>query len=315
MQRCKTTVSYTMALLVFLCSATVVSAQERTVETSSRKAPGWIGITVNDHFIASASAGTLETAKELAMADIRSQIVNAVASNIVSVEETYITSERADDREAYRSGYASHVRTTAAFLPFITGIAFSDDTEAYWEKIRNRKTKEFRYSYHLKYHFPKTRIEELIAEYMKLDTEQWNKFLELKSGYDTLSDVEDIAKAINELSALSSWFEEGWRKEEVLSLQKSYRDVFPGIYIKVISNRPGYLEYCLMFKDRILECTRKPVLKSEYATEMTWCPKNDGTCNVRYSYAGVLAWDKKEIQIIYNFGNKTLRHVVNFNIQ
>lgn len=311
MQKCR------ISVVLFLLSLAGIGsyAQEKVVESSASRTPEWIGTAMKDYVVSGAEAATLAAAKDIAMNDIRSQIVNAVASNIIAVSETDTRSKRVNDEEAYSREYYKHVRTTAANLPFVSGISFSDDVESYWEKRYVKNEKRYYYSYHLKYHFPKARLDRLIDEYKTQDASCWQRYTELKHGLASFCAVEDIRIAANELASLSSWFEEGYRKDAVLALQKSYMDAYSGISLIPVLNVPGCFTYRLQFDGRSLECSGKPSLKSEYATELDWAPSDDNTYTVRYSYEGVREYDRKEILLVYRFGPQTLRYVINFKLQ
>lgn len=311
MQRCRNIAVFVLLAFAGICSY----AQEKVVESSARRAPEWIGTAMKDYVVAAAEAATLSAAKDIAMNDVRSQIVNAVASNIVAVSETDIRSIRVDDEEAYSREFYSHVQTAAANLPFVSGISLSDDVESYWEKRYVKSEKRYYYSYHLKYHFPKARLDRLIVEYRELDASRWQRYTELKQWLDSFGNVGDIQAAVNELASLASWFENGYRKDAVMALQKSYMDSYSGISLIPVSNTPGCFVYRLQLNGRGLECSKSPSLKSEYATEIDWAPSDDNTYVVRYSYDGVREYDRKEILLLYRFGPQTLKYVINFNLQ
>lgn len=311
MQRCRVIAVSVMLVFTGICSY----AQEKVVESSARHAPEWIGTAIRDYVVASAEAATLSAAKDMAMNDIRSQIVNAVASSVVAVSETDTRSIRVGDEEAYSREYYSHVRTAAASLPFVSGISMSDDVESYWEKRYVKDGKRHYYSYHLKYHFPRSRLDRLIAEYRELDDSRWSRYAELRQQLDLFGNVEDIQRAVNELASLASWFEDGYRKEAVLALRKSYADSYSGIAIVPVSNTPGCFVYRLQLNGRWLECPASPSLKSEYATYIEWIPSDDNTYVVRYGYDGVREYDRKEILLLYRFGSRTLRYVIDFKLQ
>lgn len=311
MQRCRIILVSILLALGGTCSY----AQEKVVESSTRHAPEWIGTAIRDYVVTGAEAATLSAAKDMAINDIRSQIVSAVASNVISISRTDTRSIKVDDEEAYSREYYSHVQTTAANLPFVSGISLSDDVESYWERRYIKNEKRHYYSYHLKYHFPKSRLDRLIAEYREMDASRWSRYTELKQQLDSFSNVEDIQKAVNELASLASWFEEGYRKEAVLALRKSYIDSYSGIYLIPISNTPGCFVYRLQLNGRSLECSAAPSLKSEYATHIECIPSGDMTYVVRYCYDGVREYDRKEILLVYRFGPKTLRYVIDFKLQ
>lgn len=311
MQKCRIPV----VLFLLSLAGAGLHAQEKVVESNARRAPEWIGTAMKDYVVAGAEAATLSAAKDIAMNDIRSQIVNAVASNVAAVSETDTRSIRVDDEEAYSREYYSHVRTAAANLPFVSGISLSDDVESYWEKCYVKSEKRYYYSYHLKYHFPRSRLDRLIVEYRELDASQWSRYAELKQQLDSFGNVGDIQTAVNELASLESWFENGYRKDAVTALRKSYMDSYSGISIIPVSNTPGCFVYRLQLNGRWIEYSKSPSLKSEYATEIDWTPSDDNTYVVRYSYDGVREYDRKEIQLLYRFGPQTLKYIIKFNLQ
>ena len=300
-----------LALLLGVC----MNAQDKLVTSSASRPPEWIGLSIADYIISAVQAKSLTEAKEMAITDIRKQIVSAIAVNITSSSESSSHSETVDGKETYLRSYHNVVTSNAAALPFVSGISLSDNVESYWEKRYIKDKDTYYYFYHVKYHFPKARLMRLIAEYKALDEERWSKYLALKDAFGTFTSVDFIPQAVNELSALTSWFEKGYRKSSVEALIKSYKDSYSAIVIVPVENVPGSFTYKLQLNGRDIKCSTKPSLKSEYARELEWFESGDNLCHVTYTYDGVREYDKKEILINHRFGPSSVRYVVHFKLK
>ena len=206
-----------LSALLFLHTT---AAQEKVLESSAKKAPAWIGTTEAGFIIVSAEEPTLDAAQKRCLNDIRQSIVNAVCVNIRSEETlTERQTEYAVASDIYRR-YESQLKTVAGRLPFITGILISD-AETYWEKRYVKRDKRTYYLCHVRYPFPITRRNALIAEFLRQDREQYAKLTALKEQFGTFTRIEEIDRAITELEPLIAYFFDDMRRNEAQALQRN----------------------------------------------------------------------------------------------
>ncbi len=304
-------------LLLFglLLTASPVLSQEKIVERSASHAPQWTGIAQSDYVIASAQAETLDEAQNKCLNDIRQSIINGVSFNICS-EETSIDRQtsRNNSTDVFR-GYSSEVKTVAAKLPFIANISPSD-TEIYWERRLIKKEKKYYYIVHMRYPFSQAQRDDLVAQFLKQDREQYDKYLALKDQFDKFTSIEEIGRALNDLRPLVNYFFDSRRHDEMIALQRNYERLYPSISIVPYSNEPGCNIFCFQLDGRLMQTSVEPVIRKQYATNVAVQPIDGGYYMVTYDYDQCLDDDENTIELLYRIGGgRTLKHHFSFDVR
>ncbi|MBE9488476.1 MAG: hypothetical protein IMY73_04755, partial [Bacteroidetes bacterium] len=65
----------------------------KIIEKSSRKQPIWLNSTENEYIITSAISNNIEKAKEMCMDNVKKSIIDAVAQNVKSSDQSTISQE------------------------------------------------------------------------------------------------------------------------------------------------------------------------------------------------------------------------------
>ncbi len=308
-----------MKRILTLCLAALAlvetgAAQEKIQERSAPKAPKWIGTSASEYIIVSAEEPTLDAARDRCLKDIQQAIVNTVSVNICSDEQLFEQQHERDGASTFSRDYESQIRTQAGRLPFITNITLSD-AEIYWERRLVKKEKRTYYICHAKYPFPLTRRNELIAEFMRQDREQYAKYLALKEELDTFTRIEDIGRAITDLGQLYDYFFDGRRRGEVEALQRKYRSAYGEIAAIPYSNELGEHYFYLTIAGRRVTTSRAPVIKSQYATDIVVTPVGESLYRVTYNHEQCLDEDDNRIELIYMLGAQAVRHGFSFDVR
>ncbi len=304
-------------LLIFgllLCSVSAVFAQEKIVERSASRAPKWLGIAQSDYVIASAQAETLDEAQDKCMNDIRQSIINGVSFNICSEEtSTDRQTSHNNSTDVFR-GYTSEVKTVAAKLPFIANIS-SSDAEIYWERRLIKKEKKYYYIVHMRYPFSQAQRDELIAQFLKQDREQYDKYLTLKDRFDKFTSIEEIGRALNDLRPLANYFFDSRRHDEVVALRRNYERLYSAISIVPYSNELGCNFFYFQLDGRMMQTSVEPIIKKQYATNIVVQPVEGGYYMVTYDYDQCLDDDENTIELLYRIGGgHTLKHHFAFDV-
>ena len=302
-----------IVMLSLLLATQGVYAQQKVVERSSKKAPEWVGVSVADHIVVSGEAATLNAAKEKCLANIRQSIVNSVATNISSKELTLDTQTINGQTTDVLHRYESQVQAIAAKLPFITGISL-DDAEIYWQKLYNKREKSYKYEVHAKYPFSLLRRNSLIMEYLKQEQEQNEKYRALKSEFSTFTEIEFINRAIAELKALEHYFVDQKRKDEAKVLASNYHKLYSQISIVPYHNALGEIVYYLNLEGRRMTTSRRPNIKSQYATSINFAPAEQNMYRITYNYDNCQDNDENKIEVIHNFASGSTRYSFFFDV-
>lgn len=300
-----------LSALLALHAAT---AQEKVLESSAKKAPVWIGTTEAGSIIVSAEEPTLDAAQKRCLNDVRQSIVNAVCVNIRSEETlTERQTEYTVASDIYRR-YESQLKTVAGRLPFITGISISD-AETYWEKRYMKRDKRTYYICHVRYPFPITRRNALIAEFLRQDREQYAKLTALKERFDTFTQIEAIDRAITELEPLIAYFFDDMRRDEAVALQRNYRKLYTMISTVACGNELGEHTFCFTLNGRRVTTSRRPTVQSQWATGIVITPTDEGRYRVTYNYEMCPDDMENSIELIYLLGGQVVRHSFTFDVR
>lgn len=301
-------------VLMLLCITSIaVNAQEKVVENSGKK-PKWIGTTMPETIIVTADAPDMMEARNKCMDLVKQEIVNSVAVNINSSSFSSKTQTSFNEHYALKTEYSSEIKTIAARLPFISGISVSD-AETYWERIYVKKEKRYFYRFHLKYSYPEITKKKLIFEFEKNDEEKSLQLEKLKSEYNNIYSVEEIGSRIVELRALAEYFFDDVRKSETTLLIKQYNELYSQITVQTLNNTPGEYSCVLILKDKVVSCSKLPLLKSDYVTNLTVSRNvSDKSFTVKYDYKGCESDDPNTVEMVFHLGNKKMKHEFRFDI-
>lgn len=296
-------------LISFLTLSSICYSQEKIVDDSGKK-PKWVGLTMPETIIVSATAPELMEAKNKCMDLVKQEIINSVAVNITSNSSRTTNQNSFNGHYAAESDYSSEFKTIAANLPFITGISITD-AETYWQKVYMKSEKKYYYICHLKYPFSESIKQRLIFDFKKIDSEKEQQLRELQSKTENISSVEDIGTYLIEARALSYYFFDNTRKSEVALLQKKLNDMYSRISVQEIENIPGKYTFSLILDNKNISFSKMPKIESEYATNLSFKKgETSQTYTVNYDYNGCVPEDPNTIVITFNFGNR--RHIHSF---
>lgn len=299
---------------LLLCLLQPLAAQEKIVEKSQPRQPKWLGISMADYIITSATNAELEAAKGECLSNIRQTILNSVSVNISSEEQLQNRQHISQGKERLSSDYLSEVKTIAAKMPYITNISLSD-AEVYWVKRYHKKKKTYRYEVHVKYSFPEFRRKALVVQFLKQDRLQYEKYLELKEHLTKVESLEEIQRCITDLTALKNYFVDSRRRDEVEALQKNYRQLYDAVSIVPYESELGRHVFCFMLEGRKVRVAHKPVVKAEFATNIEVKPLENGMYELTYCYDQCWDDDLNVITLIYRVGGHVFRHEVPFDVR
>ena len=301
-------------MLFSLLATSNLSAQQKVVESSAKRAPEWIGISQTNYIIVSAEHATLDGAKSACLANIQQSIISSIAVHVTSTEQSYDAMTQTKYNEDITHSYESRVEAVAMRLPFIQGITI-DKAEIYWKKIYDKSDKSYKYEMHAKYPFSALERNRLLEEFDAMEKEHNDKFAQIKEAFSTFTDVEYIARAITDLSALHEYYIDNARKAEVTALKENYRKLYSAISIVPYYNELGDIVFYLNLDGRRMVTSRRPVIKSEYASEIELSAIEDNLYRIAYNYEYCQPEDDNKIEISYQFAsNAVARHTFYFDV-
>lgn len=296
---------------LFAISIVGYARTEKVVEKSAKKAPQWIGTVNADFFSVSATAPTLEDAKDRCLSDIQQYITNSVAVNITSVENSEQSLYSVDDVSHVMTKYSSQVKAQSTYLPFIAGISLSNAEEVYWERRYVKEDKLYYYVYHVYYPFSARERAIAVQEFKDMDASYENKLIELEKNFNEFTNLDYVREAIASLNGLMGYFFDNARATRAKALHKSYRDCYSHVVIKEGPQAHKQITYTLSLNGRQVTSTTVPVVRSNYADNLR-VTNQDGTYVVEFEPL-VIPGEEHTIEVSYMWEGRTVSQKILFN--
>lgn len=296
--------------ILSLFAGTCYGQKERTVERSASRAPEWLGISDADRFSVSAVAQTLDAAQQGCLDEIKQHIVNSIAVNITSEESFNQDALVRDNVTAMLTRYSSQVETKSAGIPYLCGISLSKATDIYWERRFVKQQKRYYYICHVQYPFSEWERRTAIDDFLRIDRQYESRLDELQRNFHTFTDLSYIGEAVSELDVLIRYFFDANRQHSASALQNKYLRARQEVAVVPDESSVGVFRYHLSLHGRQVTTAAKPILKSDYATNMRVMPSGNGYV-LLYDEMGIEG-EENTILINYPFG-KDARHTVIFD--
>lgn len=297
-------------LLLFIITLSTV-AQEKVVQREGD--PGkWINTLESGYIITSGRAAELEQAKQLALDHVKLSIVQSVAER-VEVTTVHTTTELSGDVTSFLDTWKEDVATESGNVPFLKGISMSKVEGWYWEKIKNKSSKQLFYRYHIKYPFSDQELNALIAAYEKNDRELTDRLENEIYIIDHTSSLDELVAAQSRLREMSGIFKDQ-RKQQVSAGLAAFKATMQTLSVVPLSNHPGEMIVLLKSGDRMFAVEKSPRVSSPCA-EILEVTDIEGKTRVTYSYDYCRAGsDQNILAFYYTLGAIRLKDEVRFDI-
>lgn len=296
--------------ILSLFAGTCYGQKEKVVERSISRAPEWLGISDADRFSVSATAETLDAAQQGCLNEIKQHIATSIAVNITSKELFGQDALVRDNVTAMLTRYSSQVETHSADMPYLCGISLSKATAIYWERRFVKQQKRYYYICHVQYPFSESERRASIDDFLRIDRRYEDKLAELQRNFYTFTDISYISEAVSEIDALLGYFFDANRRRSAEILRDKYIRARQDVAVVPDNSSLGAFRYHLSLQGRQVTTDIKPVLKSDYATNLRVMPSDEGYI-LLYDDIGIEG-EENTIQITYPFG-KEARYTVLFD--
>lgn len=148
---------------------------------------------------------------------------------------------------------------------------------------------------------------------MAIDDAKQAEYERLRRELGTITDIDRIQLAVNELDGLYDYFFDATRKGDVETLRRNYRALYHAVSIEVESEAPGECVYSLRLDGRPATTAVQPRLKSESVLEMAVKPYGDGRYLLSYDPQYASPTDINKIEVLYLFGGARVSQTIFFN--
>ncbi len=283
--------------ILLACGTIAANAETKVVERSAKKAPAWVGTAVDGYLTIAVQAKSIADAQRQAEDEIAGRIVMAVARNI-SIGSSNVSSETISGNSV--ESHDEFTRTSAirgANLPFMKGISLAKAEEIYWEKRRDKKTKEEFYDYYVKYPFFRTEQSMLVAQFEEYDAEKEAELAALEAEIDEVDSSEAIKSAMGRVDALKKYFFDNVRQTRADNLYQRYKSL--GKSIAMTGKPAGANKFKIEFQlaGKPFKVYTVPKVTSNYAASIQTTPDGNGGFDITYDNSDCLEDEENWIEV------------------
>lgn len=193
----------------------------KIVQTSTKKAPVWLGISGDGYLTVEGYGTSLSAAQSDALQALQLQIAMAIATHVQGQTSNSITSITSGGSTSEADVFSSQMKSTASNLPFLKGISLSNANEQYWQKYSDGK-----YVLHVHYPFSDSQQRALIAEFECYVAEKEAELRDLANALNTIGDVQGININKQKVIALKSAFVDPDHLAQVNALEAQYNALY-----------------------------------------------------------------------------------------
>ena len=298
-----------MTLAIISLSFTLFG-QYKVIESSIKRVPEWIYSVEDGYLIVSATGNSIEQAKEAVLANVKKQITQSIASQIVSETNLFSSYLQSEDGFHKEQAVESAIMSRTAKLPFISEITLSKAEDYYWEKRHYKKEQRYEYFYVIKYPFSEFEMKMLVMEYEEHDKHLNAQLKEYEDGIENIVTIEDIAANITKINAFKDEFDTtDPRYKQVEGIITRYRQLYDNINIDAVQQKKGTITATLTLGSREISTSQRPNISSNCATEISYSYEGN-TLVIRYNSENCYEDDENYIDIRYKLGTKYLKERV-----
>ena len=304
-----------IVVLFFFIPFFACISQTRVIESSSRRAPGWVNGLEKDYIITVGTGSTIQKAQQDAINMVRENIVNSVAVNVKTESEMYTEETNLNNNvNIYLQEFATTTTTASGPVPYLQGISLAQVEDYYWEKIENRRDGSITYNYHIKYPFSDFEMQKLVMDFRKRDREMSNQLDEILKSIDRkqFRTVEEIDRSIDELRVFVDYFVDARKDRAQLGISQC-RQLYESIELAEKESNLGELTYAMKLDNETIHTSRRPVVSSECA-RITNIDSHNGYTTIEYDYDYCYEDPENHIMVRYRFGTVNVERPFYFDI-
>lgn len=296
-----------------LLITTNACAQYRVVDSSQRRTPNWVNTLEKDYIIINAEGSSIAEAQQNALMLIKERIVTSVADNVRAESELFTEEVNYNNNvTVFLEQYTATITTQSGDIPYLQGISLSKAEGFYWEHLRDRRSGNEKYRYHVRYPFPEFELGKLVMDFQIMQRQLTAELHDLLNAISEVTSVEQINGKIAELQTLADSFVDG-RKERALNGISRYRELLNSINLHEEAGRLGKLRFSLRAGDRVLTTAQQPNVRSECA-RITGMQQEGKHWVVNYDTDYCYDDPENHIEVHYRFGTSSIRNRFYFDV-
>lgn len=311
--------------LIFLtvCISLSLQAQYKVKESSQKRMPEWVTSVTKDYLNVSATGATIEEAKASALASVKQQIIESIASRVIAETDLSRTDVEVNGEYNYAQSVKTNIYSMTAKMPFLGELSLSKVSNYYWEQRFYKESRSYEYFYAVQYPFSDFDMKKLVMDFnlhnKQLD-EKLSKFESNLKNQTNINSIEDIDVNISNLKAFSEEFTTlDPRYIQINNMIAQYRKLYDYISMYYYQNQKGVIAVSLSLSGKDISTQQKPILKSNCATKLSSFYEGN-VLVINYDDFSCYPEDENYIDVRYKTGNKyiteriPLNNIINISI-
>ena len=241
-----------ITLILLSCLLASCLSSNRVIDRSQKKTPGWIHGIPKEYVVAYGTGTTHEEAKQQAIKRVKEEIIKSIAVQVTVVE----SSTTSEDVDSFFESFNTETNVQSDYFEPLKGISINKVTDYYWE---NRKENGIeRVIYYIKYPFPSSKLNQLIADYERINAE-WTNELKAVTQKEYYTTVEELFEDIEKLDYLRKKLP-NQRSTEAYRRKQFLEEKADDVRINILENKPGKVRYQLSSYGVPITTVEKPEL-------------------------------------------------------
>lgn len=291
------------AMLVSLAS---IAQDYKVLERSEKKTPSWVGLSGEGYICVSASADDMDAARNQCMRNLKIEIIEGIATNVVSESKIYMQTKESNNVSEFVNEFMNSTSTKAATLPFITGISAAKATATYWEKKQDKQTRRITYFYAMQYPLSAEQLNAYREEFMRLDNEMVKLAESLEAGLPAVSSIADIDRGLAKSQECIDYFFDSQRKKWAEGIAARYNALPSRLSIHGKEGRDDSYTVWIELDGKKITPTGNPKLTSNCASDLKFSLKGQDYV-ITYDTSDCLSDEQNMIEVSFRIKGKNLR--------
>lgn len=300
-------------LLACLFLPIASQAQYKVLEKSKKRKPEWVNGTIKDFIIVTGRGKTIDEAKNQVLPLVREEIMNSVAIYVKSKSEVTIENENKNNVINTIERFKNTSTLETADIPSLKGLSLNKVSDFYWEKMKDKDSKEISVAYHVKYPFSEAQLKKLLDEFNKKEQEMTDKLNGIVDHIDEIESLEDIKTKIKQLQTLEDYFIDNRKEKAQLGITQ-LKDMLNSVEIVPIENNLGKLKYGLKIGEKFYKTSQKPKYKNSECVTITSKTSEGHVQIIEYGFEDCMEDDKNKIEVRYKYENNKVERTFYFDI-
>ena len=241
---------------------TLACSPQRMIDSSHRKRPDWVYGVQRGFLIGNGTGRDINEARASALNNIKSQIAQAVFSEIQSSKHYNIREVQSGKTFELITSFVSETVSTTNEGFVTRGVSLSDASDYYYEVVRDRDTRSEIVRYSVKYPFSRMELDSYLREWEGRQLMLIEQRDEIAARIDQHESIEDIIADIYKLVQIKELLV-GENAVEAAFIVSDMYSYLNSVRLEVFEEDYGFLSFGLIYRDNEIKTGVRPRVSAE----------------------------------------------------